>query len=107
FCITAFIGLLAFVTEDVAAFEWIYSKLLFLLGGLLIPLDFFPGWLQAIAKATPFAAAIYGPARLFVEPDLLRFATLLLAQLGWLAALAVLLALVYRQGVARININGG
>ena len=107
FCVSAMIGLAAFVAEEVYAFEWIYQKLLFILGGLLIPLDFYPAWLQTIAKATPFAYTVYGPARLFVEPTLLRFGTVLLGQLAWLAVLMGVLALFYRQGVARLAINGG
>jgi ABC-2 type transport system permease protein len=107
FCVAALLGLTAFFSEEVAAFEWIYNKLLFLLGGLLIPLDFFPDWLQRLAHALPFAAAIYGPARLFVSPDLDAFAELLVAQLGWLAALGLLVALAYRQGTAYLSINGG
>jgi ABC-2 type transport system permease protein len=107
FCIAAMIGLAAFVTEEVSAFEWIYSKVLFLLGGLLIPLDFFPGWLRAITQALPFAYTIYGPARFFVEPSLERFATLFLAQMAWLAALGLLLTYLYRKGVNWLTINGG
>jgi ABC-2 type transport system permease protein len=107
FCITAMIGLAAFVTEEVSAFEWIYSKALFLLGGLLIPLDFFPDWLRAVTQALPFAYTVYGPARLFVEPSLGRFATLLLAQAAWLAALGLLLTFLYRKGVTWLTINGG
>jgi ABC-2 type transport system permease protein len=107
FCLAAMIGLTAFLTEEVAAFDWIYSKVLFLLGGLLIPLDFFPEWLQTIAHALPFAYTVYGPARLFVEPDLWRFAGLLLGQLAWLAVLGGLLALFYRRSVSWLSINGG
>jgi ABC-2 type transport system permease protein len=66
FCINALIGLSAFITEETSAFEWIYSKLLFLLGGLLIPLDFFPPWLQSIAKVTPCLYHLRS-ARLFVD----------------------------------------
>lgn len=107
FCIAALIGLSAFVTEEIAAFEWIYNKLLFLLGGMLIPLDFFPDWLQQIARALPFAAAIYGPARLFVAPDIGAFLSLLLTQLGWLAALGIIVTLIFRRGMAWLSINGG
>ena len=107
FCITAMIGLAAFVTEDVAAFEWIYSKLLFILGGMLIPLDFFPPWLRSAAQALPFAYTIYGPARFFVQPEPGRFVSLLLGQLLWLAVLGGLLAFIYRKGITRLAINGG
>jgi ABC-2 type transport system permease protein len=107
FCIAAAIGLAAFVTEEVSAFEWIYQKIVFILGGLLIPLDFFPEWLRTIALSLPFAYTVYGPARLFVDPNLARFVTLLLAQLAWLAVLGGLLAFLYRKGVAWLTINGG
>lgn len=107
FCLTALIGLAAFVTEEVRAFEWIYQKIVFILGGLLIPLDFYPEWLQAIAKALPFAYTVYAPARLFVEPDLARFATVVIGQSVWLAVLAGVLAFAYQRGLARLAINGG
>ena len=106
-CMTAAIGLAAFVTEDVAAFDWIYAKFVLILGGVLIPLDFFPDWLRGIVQSLPFAYSVYGPARLFVSPDLARFATLLLGQVLWLAALATLLTLAYRRGITRLAINGG
>ncbi len=107
FCLTAMIGLAAFLTEDIAAFEWIYQKIVFILGGMLIPLDFLPHWLQTIALSTPFAYTVYGPARLFVEPTLLRFATLLLTQGAWLLVLGAILTIFYRKGVAWLAINGG
>src|SRR5512136_2997657 len=73
FCFNGLIGLAAFVAEEVAPFEWIYQKFVFILGGMLVPLDFYPAWLQVIAKSLPFAYMMYGPARLFVRPDLQLF----------------------------------
>jgi ABC-2 type transport system permease protein len=107
FCIAAMIGLAAFLTEEVRAFEWIYQKVLFILGGLLIPIDFYPSWLQGIARATPFAYTVYGPARLFVEPSLLRFGEICLGQIIWLAVLGALLTLLFRRGLTHLAINGG
>lgn len=107
FCVSAMIGLAAFITEEVRAFEWIYQKILFILGGLLIPLDFYPDWLQAVALATPFAYTIYGPARLFVDPSLGRFAMLFLGQIAWLLGLGLLLTFLYRRGMSWLAINGG
>ena len=107
FCVQALIGLTAFVTEDVSAFDWIYQKLVFILGGMLIPLDFFPEWLQKISLALPFAYTMYGPARLFVEPDLTRFFTLLAGQLIWIGVLGGLLALAFQRGMRWLTVNGG
>jgi ABC-2 type transport system permease protein len=107
FCIAAMIGLLAFFVEDISAFQWIYQKLAFILGGLLIPLDFYPAGLQIIAKALPFSAMIYGPARLFVEPSLSAFAATFGMQLAWILGLLLLLIVFYRRSLAYLTVNGG
>jgi ABC-2 type transport system permease protein len=101
------IGLLAFITEDVAPFEWIYQKLIFILGGLLIPIDFYPEWLQALAKALPFSYMMYGPARLFVSPDMVDFLNLIGSQFLWILLLGGVLTLFFRLGTRRLAINGG
>ena len=78
-----------------------------ILGGLLIPLDFFPDWLAAIARALPFAYTLYGPARLFVEPTLERFGALALAQGVWIALMAgVLLWLTAPLSTAPVRSTG-
>lgn len=107
FCISVVIGLAAFVTEDTNAFQWIYQKFAFVLGGLLIPLDFYPGWLQAIARALPFSAMSYGPARLFVSPGPLALLNTLGLQLAWILALGLAMMVAYRRGVAALSVNGG
>jgi ABC-2 type transport system permease protein len=107
FCISALIGLSAFLVEDVSPFMWIYQKLVFILGGFLIPLDFYPSWLQVIAKALPFSAMIYGPSKLFVAPTINLLASVLLMQTLWILALGVTLVFAYRRGVVYLTLNGG
>ncbi len=107
FCFSALIGLSAFVVEETNAFRWIYQKFLLLLGGVLIPLDFFPTWLQTISLNLPFAWIIYGPARLFVDPSLARLGHVLLQQSIWLAVVGGVVWVIYRRAVARLVINGG
>jgi ABC-2 type transport system permease protein len=107
FCISVVIGLAAFVTEDISAFQWIYQKFAFILGGLLIPLDFYPLWLQGISKALPFSAMVYAPSRLFVTPSLELLAGTLVTQLAWTAVLGLVAGLAYRRGVAVLTVNGG
>ena len=107
FCVNALIGLAAFVAEEVAPFEWIYQKLIFILGGMLIPLDFYPAWLQTLAKSLPFAFMMYGPARLFVHADAQLFLQITAGQILWLAILGSLLSLAFARGMRRLAINGG
>jgi ABC-2 type transport system permease protein len=107
FCISAAIGLLAFLTEDVAAFEWLYSKFRLILGGVLIPLDFFPEWLRSLAMSLPFSYTVYGPARLFVDSNLQDFINLFLVQIAWLGAMGLMLIAMYYKGTKWLCINGG
>jgi ABC-2 type transport system permease protein len=107
FCVNGLIGLVAFVAEEVAPFEWIYQKLVFILGGMLIPLDFYPTSLQTLAKSLPFAYMMYGPARLFVLPDIQLFIQIILGQVLWLVVLGGLLVLAFSRGMRRLAINGG
>ena len=85
----------------------IYQKLVFILGGFIIPLSFYPAWLQSIAKALPFAAMIYGPSQLFIAPSLELFANVLFSQLAWILVLGTILVLAYRRGVTHLTVNGG
>ncbi len=107
FCFTALIGLSAFLVEETSAFEWIYSKFILLLGGTLIPLDFYPAWLQSVIKTFPFAYTVYGPARLFIDPSLERFSNLILGQSLWLVVLGSLVYFFYNKLVSQLTINGG
>jgi ABC-2 type transport system ATP-binding protein len=107
FCMNAMIGLLAFVTEEVSAFEWVYTKLMMILGGLLFPLDFFPDWLRSVSACLPFAYTLYGPARCFVGSGSVPFVELFVGQALWLAALGGLLTVFYRRSILRLSINGG
>jgi ABC-2 type transport system permease protein len=107
FCVTVIIGLSAFLVEDVSAFTWIYQKLAFLFGGMIVPLDFYPVWLQTLARALPFSSMTYGPARLFVTPTLELFVSVMARQIIWIIVLGILLTIAYRRGVAYLTVNGG
>jgi ABC-2 type transport system permease protein len=107
FCFLSMIGLLAFVTEDTGSFRLIYQKLIFILGGLLIPIDFLPDWLQTIARMLPFAAVTYAPAKLFVAFSWGEFAQLISLQLVWLGVAGGLLYAQYRWAARRLMVNGG
>jgi ABC-2 type transport system permease protein len=94
----------AFWVRDAGSAWFLYQKLVFLLGGMLIPLEVLPGWMQGAAAALPFRVMCYVPARLasgHVEPLLLA------QQVAWLAAMAAVAALVFRAGERRLQVVGG
>jgi ABC-2 type transport system permease protein len=107
FIMSSSIGLLAFVTEDTASFRLIYQKLIFILGGLLLPVDFLPGWLQGIARLLPFSQITYAPAKLLVAFDMEQWLHVSASQLIWIAVMGFGLRLQYAWAVRRLSVNGG
>jgi ABC-2 type transport system permease protein len=107
FVFTAPIGLAAFWMEDVAGLFFILDRLKWILGGLLLPIEVYPGKMRAIAEALPFQHMIAGPARLFVKFAWPDFARLMQSQVLWLVIFGAICAGVYRLGVRRVDVNGG
>ena len=94
----------AFWVRSAGSAWFLYQKLVFVLGGMLIPLEVFPGWLETTSRFLPFRAMAYAPARLaagHLEP------WLLLEQLGWLAVVALLATAVFRRGERHLQVVGG
>ncbi len=107
FWVNALIGLAAFVFEEVTPFEWIYQKMVFVLGGMLIPLNFYPAWLQKLAHMLPFSSMMYAPAHLFVQYSGRELVRTLGMQAVWLLLLGGAATAAYRAGLQRLAINGG
>jgi ABC-2 type transport system permease protein len=101
------ISLSSFWFEDSFGIHLLYRRLVMLLGGVLIPLEAFPGWMERIARALPFQYLAYQPARLFVQGDLLGFGHVLAVQAVALAAMIVPLLCVYSLGLRRVTSQGG
>jgi ABC-2 type transport system permease protein len=101
------IGVAAFWLGDVAPAYWIWQKLLFVLGGLLLPLRFYPATFVRVARLTPFAALLAGPASLatrdqLMPPGVLAASLGLWAALGW-----VVVSAAFGRAVRRLHVNGG
>lgn len=84
----------------------IMQKLLFLLGGLLIPLDIYPQWLQKIAWATPFPAILYGPGSFAFGKSGSEVIGLLSLQVFWAFATLGAASLVYLAARNKIGRDG-
>lgn len=101
------IGLLSFWVEDTYAFNLIYSRLVMLLGGMMIPLNVFPEPLASIATALPFSYMIYGPSRMWVNPTPEFFVEMLVKLTIALLVAGAATAMLYRAGLKNVTVNGG
>jgi|GEM_PF-1407406 ABC-2 type transport system permease protein len=94
----------AFWIRHVGAAWFLYLKLVFVLGGMLLPLEVLPDGVAAVARLLPFQAMAYAPARLaagHLEP------WLLLGQVAWLAVAVLVARAVFRAGERRLQETGG
>lgn len=101
------VGLSAFWLQDITPFYWIWEKLMFMLGGLILPLSVYPQWLQTIASYTPFPAILGQRSALALDYSQTQIYSLLTSLLGWLVIGTVLLLIAYRKGLRILNIEGG
>lgn len=93
-----------FWLRDTRSSWFLYQKFVFLMGGMLIPLEVLPDAVAGVARLLPFMAMAYAPARLasgHLEPHLL------LVQAGWLVVLWGAAAYVYAAGERRLAVTGG
>ena len=98
------VAAIAFWIRDAGSVWFLYLKGVFILGGMIIPLELLPDGLQHVAVLLPFRAMAYVPARLAAghwEP------WLLLEQLFWIGALAVAASAAFRAGERRLQVVGG
>ncbi len=103
-CLQHAMAAAAFWLRDTRAMWFLYQKLVFILGGMLLPLEVLPDVLRDVAMVLPFMTMAYVPARLaagHVEP------VLLLVQVGWLVVLAGAAALAFARGQQRLQVVGG
>ena len=114
FILSAFINALikicisfsSFWLDENKPFHWIYDKFILVLG-VLFPIELFPAFMQPFIKVTPIFVVTYGPARLAVNFSSQVFWGLIVNQVIYILIFLILVSLIYKKGVKKINTNGG
>jgi ABC-2 type transport system permease protein len=101
------LGVAAFWLGDVAPAFWIWQKLLFVLGGLLLPLQFYPEPFVRVALLTPFPAFLAGPASLMTGKPLMSHGVLALALAAWAVVGWLIARAAFGRAVRQLHVNGG
>jgi ABC-2 type transport system permease protein len=101
------IGIAAFWVGDVVPLSWVWQKLLFLLGGLLMPIGLYPEIVGRIAAVSPFPVILSRPASLLWQADGDALVRLVRDQAMWCGVVAVVLAVMSRRAVAQLTVDGG
>lgn len=101
------IGITAFWLQDASPVFWIWQKLMFLFGGLILPLDAYPDWMRTVAACTPFHALVYGPARSALDFDPAGAAVTAAWIVVWGGVAWLALFGIFRRGLYALDVNGG
>lgn len=97
----------AFWVEDANPLHWIYDKIVFLLGGLLFPIDLLPDFFMKIARFLPTSYFVYYPARLLANFELSLFFEVIIGQIFYLFVLVFLGNFLLKRGTKKLSVNGG
>ena len=98
----------AFWTTDARGLGGIANALVLFLGGFVMPIRFFPDWVQPILLSLPFAGIIQTPSDIFIG-RLSGLAALeaLASQALWAVAMLALAQLTVVFAVRRVSVQGG
>jgi ABC-2 type transport system permease protein len=108
FMLNFLMNCVAFWTLETFAVQLVVRWVSDLLSGQIVPLIFFPGLLQRVVLALPFAAIYSTPLLIYlgkIPPS--GYLLAMLAQVGWAAAFALLSAVVWRAAQRRVVVQGG
>ncbi|MCL6625747.1 ABC transporter permease [Alicyclobacillus shizuokensis] len=107
FTMNMVIGLLLFWMEDGRGLDLILSRLVMILGGMMIPLPLFPDWLARVCAWLPFQVIAYLPARTLVHLRGYDIGQALATGCGWMLICLAVCTFLYGKGVKRLHVQGG
>jgi ABC-2 type transport system permease protein len=102
------VNLTAFWLVEIRGVAMLYVLASGVLGGHLVPVHFFPAWLQAVAYATPFPSMVQTPIDLVTgQADGSAAAGLVLAQVAWAVGVLLLGRVVLVRATRKLVLQGG
>jgi ABC-2 type transport system permease protein len=108
FLAMSIVGALAFYLESATSIFEIWLGLFGVFSGYLVPLELFPPWVTALARALPFRYMLAFPVEMVIGMQTrARALTELGIQWAFVAGLAVASASVWRVGLRRFAAYGG
>jgi ABC-2 type transport system permease protein len=101
-------GLVAFFTRNNEGVFRFKQLLVEVFSGVMIPITFFPGWVQNVLFWLPFKYIAYAPLRIYLgmEP-LSRVHQGVLLQVMWIIIIYAAGQLLWHYGIRRLEIQGG
>lgn len=105
--LSIFFGLLGYLTEKTEPFYLLYSKMIYIFGGLVFPVDLYPDWLRNIANLLPFQWGNFAIGKVFTTFSLTALYQTLISQLIWMAITLLLCHVAFSFISKRFTVQGG
>ncbi|GAB6169915.1 ABC-2 family transporter protein [Clostridium carnis] len=101
-------GLLSFKITNMWGLSQIMQAIIQLLSGALIPITFFPNWLQNIFNILPFGSMIYTPSMIYLgKLTYMESINAMFIQLIWVCVLAFIARSMWKSLIKELTILGG
>lgn len=101
------VGITCFWLQDSRPVSWVFEKLLFVFGGLLLPLACYPEWLQTVAHYTPFSIILGARSALVLDCSFEQIAFIAVAFLAWILVGLICLKALFASGMKILTVQGG
>jgi len=102
------LGITAFWFVEVTPLYIVWQKTLFILGGLMLPLEFYPAWVQRYGAFTPFPSLLSGPAGLLLHATPDGYVPAVAARLTlWFCVVSCATFWLFQRALRRLQLNGG
>ena len=101
------IGLFAFWIGEVTPVFWVWQKLLFVFGGLMLPIRLYPPFMQRLAALTPFPDILAGPASFVLDGEAVAADVLFVRLAVWSLATMAIVQWMYARARRALTVNGG
>lgn len=101
------LGLSAFWLGEVDPLYWVWEKLLFMFGGLILPLTIYPAWMQTLASYTPFSVILGSRSAQALDYSTNMSLFLAATLLVWASIGILAINIVYRKGLRILTVEGG
>lgn len=102
------VAVAGFWTVETRGLQRAYMIVSGFLAGLFVPVALFPGWLRAIALATPFPSMLQTPIDVLSgHVDGAAAARLVLVQAAWIAGVLLVGRILTAAGRRRLEVQGG
>ena len=105
------LGLTAMSLKNNTSIIWLNDLFFYIAGGAIIPMEFYPDWLNRILDFLPFKYIIYWPIQFFLNKETIRppemMLRIVLLELLWIVVLYIIYKIMWKTVTKKFCSAGG